>query len=158
MPASGLWSESQSWGHINRLQLEAVFLALKDFRPQLEQRHALIPTNNMSVVSYINHQGGVFSNALYKQAVNLLLQVDHHFLSIRAAHIPSFLNHRADMLSWKGICKIREEGASVMLIAPNWPNQPWFLDLTDMLVVPFWPIPIRKDLLSLFKSFFTATI
>ncbi len=34
-------------------------LSSKDFRPQLEQRHVLIRTDNMSVVSYINHQGGV---------------------------------------------------------------------------------------------------
>ncbi len=59
MPASGLWLERQSQWHINRLELGAVFLALKDFRPQLEQRHVLICTDNMSVVSYINHQGGV---------------------------------------------------------------------------------------------------
>ncbi len=39
MPTSGLWSEPQCRWHINRLELEAVFLALKDFRPQLEQRH-----------------------------------------------------------------------------------------------------------------------
>ncbi len=32
MPTSGLWSEPQSPWHINRLELEAVFLALKDFR------------------------------------------------------------------------------------------------------------------------------
>ncbi len=44
---------------INRLELGAVFLALKDFWPQLEQRHVLNRTDNMSVVSYINHQGGV---------------------------------------------------------------------------------------------------
>ncbi len=36
MPASGLWSEPQSRWHINRLELEAVFLALKDFQPLLE--------------------------------------------------------------------------------------------------------------------------
>ncbi len=33
MPTSGLWSEPQSQWHINRLELEAVFLALKDFQP-----------------------------------------------------------------------------------------------------------------------------
>ncbi|XP_016423541.1 uncharacterized protein LOC107752164 [Sinocyclocheilus rhinocerous] len=220
MPASGLWSEPQSRWHINRLELEAVFLALKDFRPQLEQRQVLIRTGNMSVVSYINHQGGVRSRALYKQAANLLLWADRHFLSIRAAHIPGLLNRGADMLSRKGIpqgewrlnpesvrmiwtrygraevdlfatsenarcplffslshsplegdaltshwpaarlyafppinilplvlCKIREEGASVILIAPNWLNQPWFPVLTELLVAPPWPISIRKDLL-----------
>ncbi len=68
-------------------------LSSKDFRPQLEQRHVLIRTDNMSVVSYINHQ----------DAANLLLCADRHFLSIRAAHIPSLLNHRANMLLRKRI-------------------------------------------------------
>ncbi len=37
MPASGRWSEPQIRWHINRLELEAVFLALKEFRAQLER-------------------------------------------------------------------------------------------------------------------------
>ncbi len=53
--ASLLVSEPQSQWHINRLELEEVFFALKDFRPQLEQQHVLIHTDNTSVVSYINH-------------------------------------------------------------------------------------------------------
>ncbi len=46
------------------------------------------------------------------------------------------------------LCKIKEERASVILIAPNWPNQPWFPDLTKLLGAPPWPIPVRKDMLS----------
>ncbi len=103
MPASGLWSEPQSRWHINRLELEAVFLALKEFRTQLEQQHVLIRTDNTSVVSYIIHQGGIRSRALCKQATNLLLWVDCRLLSIRAVHIPGLLNRGADMLSRKGI-------------------------------------------------------
>ncbi len=80
MPASGLWLESKSWWHINRLELEAVFLALKVFQPQLEQLHVLIRTDNTSVVSYINHQGGIRSRALCKQAM------DCHPLHQSSAH------------------------------------------------------------------------
>ncbi len=54
--ASWLGSEPQSQWHINRLELEEVFLALKDFRSQLEQQHVLIRTDNTSVISYINHR------------------------------------------------------------------------------------------------------
>ncbi len=104
-PASGLWLEPQSRWHINRLEMEAVFLALKDFQPQLEQQHVLIRTENTSVVSYINHQGGIRSRALCKQATNLLLWADCHLLSIRATHIPGLLNHGADMLSRKEFLK-----------------------------------------------------
>ncbi len=46
------------------------------------------------------------------------------------------------------LCKIREERASVILIAPNWPNQPWLPDLTELREAPHWPIPVRKDMLS----------
>ncbi len=72
MPASRLQLESQSRWHINRLELEAVFLALKDFQPQLEQQHVLIRTDNTSVISYINHQRGIRSRALCKQATDCL--------------------------------------------------------------------------------------
>ncbi len=84
MPASGLWSEPQTRWHINRLELEAVFLALKEFRAQLEWQHLLIRTDNTSVVSYINRQGGIRSRALCKQAAILLLWADSRLLSIRA--------------------------------------------------------------------------
>ncbi len=80
MPASGLWLESKSRWHINRLELEAVFLALKVFQPQLKQQHVLIRTDNTSVVSYINHQGGIRSRALCKQAM------DCHPLHQSSAH------------------------------------------------------------------------
>ncbi len=82
---------SDRW-HINRLELEAVFLALKEFRAQLERQHVLIRTDNTSVVSYINRQGGIRSRALGKQAAILLLWADSHLLSIRATHIPGLLN------------------------------------------------------------------
>ncbi len=45
--------------------------------------------------------------------------------------------------AWSG-----KEVASVILTAPNWLNQPWFPDLTELLVALPWPIPVRKDLLS----------
>ncbi|XP_057211386.1 uncharacterized protein LOC130567370 [Triplophysa rosa] len=46
------------------------------------------------------------------------------------------------------LCKIREERASVILVAPFWPNQPWFPDLRELLVSSPWRIPLRGDLLS----------
>ncbi len=60
-------------------------------------------TDNTSVVSYINHQGGIRYRALCKQATDILLWAGCHLLSIRAMHIPGLLNRGADMLSRKGI-------------------------------------------------------
>lgn len=36
--------------------------------------------------------------------------------------------------------KIREEKETVLLVAPNWPNQPWFPELREVLVAPPWLI------------------
>ncbi|XP_050955359.1 uncharacterized protein LOC127156518 [Labeo rohita] len=52
MPASGLWSETQSRWHINCLELEVVSLALGKFLCRSWSSDVLIHTNNMSVVSY----------------------------------------------------------------------------------------------------------
>ncbi|KAL0148327.1 hypothetical protein M9458_056389 [Cirrhinus mrigala] len=57
-PARGLWSGHQLTWHINCLEMLAVFQALKHFLPDLRDRHVLVRTDNTSVVSYINHQGG----------------------------------------------------------------------------------------------------
>ncbi|KAI2668277.1 Transposon Ty3-G Gag-Pol polyprotein [Labeo rohita] len=57
-PARGLWSGRHLTWHINCLEMLAVFLALKHFLPDLRDRHVLVRTDNTSVVSYINHQGG----------------------------------------------------------------------------------------------------
>ncbi|KAL0173812.1 hypothetical protein M9458_029780, partial [Cirrhinus mrigala] len=57
--AHGLWSGHQLTWHINCLEMLAVFLALKHFLPDLRDCHVLVRTDNTSVVSYINHQGGL---------------------------------------------------------------------------------------------------
>ncbi len=44
-----------SW-HINRLEMLAVFLALKNILADLRGQHVLVRSDNTSVVSYINHQ------------------------------------------------------------------------------------------------------
>lgn len=46
------------------------------------------------------------------------------------------------------LCRIRQEKEPVLLSAPNWPTQPWFLDLIKMLLNPPCPIPLRRDPLS----------
>ncbi len=108
MPLSGLWLKPQSQWHINRLELEAVFLALKEFQPQLEQQHVLIRTDNTSVVSNINHQGGIRSRALCKRATDILLWVDCNLLSIRATHIPGLLNR--GQTCFRGRVCLKESG------------------------------------------------
>ncbi|KAI2645466.1 Transposon Ty3-G Gag-Pol polyprotein [Labeo rohita] len=101
-PARGLWSGRQLTWHINCLEMLAVFRALKHFLPDLRDRHVLVRTDNTSVVSYINHQGGLRSRPLYKLAHQILVWSQDKLLSLRAVYVPGHLNLGADILSRQG--------------------------------------------------------
>ncbi len=85
--------------HINCLELWAVHLALRQFRPLLLGKHVLVHTDNTAAVSYINRLGGIRSHHMSQLAHHLLLWSHTQFKSLRAVHIPGQLNRAADALS-----------------------------------------------------------
>ncbi len=85
--------------HINCLELWAVHLALRQFRPLLLGKHVLVRTDNTAAVSYINRLGGIRSHRMSQLARHLLLWSHTQFKSLRAVHIPGKLNRAADALS-----------------------------------------------------------
>ncbi len=72
---------------------------LWEFLPDLRGHHVLVRTDNTSVVSYINRQGGL----LYRLAHQILLWAQGKLLSLRAVYIPGHLNQGADILSRQGL-------------------------------------------------------
>ena len=62
--ARGTWSLPESKLHINYLELKAVFLALKEFQDPCIHKIVLVETDNTTVVSYINKEGGMRSGSL----------------------------------------------------------------------------------------------
>ncbi|KAI2666794.1 enzymatic polyprotein [Labeo rohita] len=101
-PARGLWSGRHLTWHINCLEMLAVFRALKLFLPDLIGRHVLVHTDNIAVVYYINHQGGLRSRPLYKLAHQILVWSQDKLLSLKAVYIPGHLNTGANILSRQG--------------------------------------------------------
>ncbi|KAL0161749.1 hypothetical protein M9458_045474, partial [Cirrhinus mrigala] len=87
--------------HINCLELLAVFQALKHFLPDLRDHRVFVRTDNTSVVSYINHQGGLRSRPLYKLAHQILVWSQGKLHSLRAVYILGHLNQGADVLEWR---------------------------------------------------------
>ncbi len=85
--------------HINCLELWAVHLALRQFRPLLLGKHVLVRTDNTAAVSYINRLRGIRSHRMSQLARHLLLWSHTQFKSLRAVHIPGQLNRAADALS-----------------------------------------------------------
>ena len=209
--ARGLWSTQESTLHINLLELKAVLLALKRFEWLCWNQTILVCSDNTTVVSYINKEGGMKSGSLCALLWRLLMWCNQRQIVLRARHIPGPLNVIADKLSRHGqviqtewsllqevfdrICrrwhklevdlfatkfnhklprfvspvpdllawkvdalsvpwrnldayafppvallgkvvsKLMDQGFHrVILIAPGWPNMPWFWDLVSMSV------------------------
>ncbi|KAI2647798.1 hypothetical protein H4Q32_031262 [Labeo rohita] len=98
-PAFGLWSKTEEGFHINCLEMLAVCHALCAFLPDLKGHHVLIRSDSMTVVSYINRQGGLSSRHLFTLVEGLLEWAQCNLASLRAVHVPGRLNQGADMLS-----------------------------------------------------------
>ncbi|KAL0168810.1 hypothetical protein M9458_037032, partial [Cirrhinus mrigala] len=97
--ASGSWTGPRLQWHIKCLELLAVLLALRRFRPMLRHKHVLVRTDSTATVAYINHQGGLRSRRMSQLARHLLLWSQTWLKSLRAIHIPGELNRAADQLS-----------------------------------------------------------
>ena len=97
--ARGVWSNTESHLHINFLELKAVFLALKSFEHLCRDQIVLIATDNITVVSYINKEGGMRSGSLCALLWRLLSWCLPRGIVLRARHIPGRLNVIADKLS-----------------------------------------------------------
>ena len=97
--ARGVWSDPESHLHIIFLELKAVFLALKSFEHLCRDQIVLIATDNTTVVSYINKEGGMRSGSLCALLWRLLSWCHPRGIVLRARHIPGHLNVIADKLS-----------------------------------------------------------
>ncbi len=73
--------------------------ACRFFLPDIRGHHVLIHSDSRSVVSYINHQGGLVSKRLCMLAKGLLVCAQTNLRSLKATHVPGKMNQGADMLS-----------------------------------------------------------
>ncbi len=86
--ASVLWTGPRLLWHINCLELWAVHLALRQFRPLLLGKHVLVRTDNTAAVSYINRLGGIRSHRMSQLAHHLLLWSHTQFKSLACCSHP----------------------------------------------------------------------
>ena len=217
--ARGLWSKSEGDLHINLLELKAVLLALRQFERLCWNQTILVCTDNTTVVSYINKEGGyeirlslcppletpslaqpegdcvtspthpgspechcrqtvptqtgdsdrmvspsgdfhLLCRRWHAPAVDLFATRFNHKLPRFVSPVPDRLAWQADALSlrWEDldayafpptvllgqvVSKLLDHGCRrLILIAPGWPNMPWFWDLVNMSVQI--PLSLRK--------------
>ncbi|CAC5424318.1 unnamed protein product [Mytilus coruscus] len=96
---AGIWPPQYKVKHINWLELKAVQLALQTFLIKVHYKSVLVRTDNATVVSYLNKQGGTRSPELCYLAWDLLQWCINHNVKIQAVHIPGKKNIIADALS-----------------------------------------------------------
>ena len=88
---SGLWSNKEAQLHINVLELKAVLLALKVFQEHLQGQRVLICSDNSTVVSYLNKEGGTHSIEMCALIWRILAFTNSRRIHIRARHVPGSL-------------------------------------------------------------------
>ena len=95
----GRWSEDQSQLHINILEIMAICFALKKAIQYIHHSCVVISTDNTTVVSYINKQGGTHSPDLCMAVLEILCWCLEHDIVLRICYIPGKFNILADCLS-----------------------------------------------------------
>ena len=97
--ACGAWSNDEAELHINVLEAMAVLFALKCFFKSTYDCGILVRSDNTSVVSYINKQGGTTSSQLCDLALEIWDFCIARNISLSASHLSGVSNVRADRLS-----------------------------------------------------------
>jgi hypothetical protein len=99
LTVQGRWTPLQQLQHINCLEMEAVIRTVRHFLPRLKHKNVLIRSDNMTVVQYINKQGGTKSLNLCQKTWDLWTLALANGMSLKAAHIAGDKNILADALS-----------------------------------------------------------
>ena len=99
LEAQGVWSAEQQRLHINVLELLAVWNCLKKFVHRVRNKVVLVRSDNSTVVSYINRQGGTRSPRLCLWTWMMWQWCIQHQVQLLAVHLAGVNNRLADLLS-----------------------------------------------------------
>ncbi|CAB3985948.1 Transposon Tf2-6 poly [Paramuricea clavata] len=91
----GHWSPTEAELHINALELQAAFCALRSFKHSLSGKHVKLMIDNTSAV-YINNMGTSHSDNCHSICVAIWEFCMTHKIWLTAAHLPGALNVVAD--------------------------------------------------------------
>ena len=135
LTASGQWPPALARAHINLLELEAVWMALFQFRSAAEGKHVLINTDNTTVAFYVNKQGGAHSFSLSRRAEEILLWCQEQNILLSAKYLPGKLNILADCLSRSHMILPTEWTLVHQVLEPIWSI--WFKPQVDIFATRF---------------------
>ena len=97
-PAGGLFTPIEARRSQNARELTGLVYSLKAFETELTGKCVLVQTDNTTVMTYVNREGGR-SRLLSRTMEDLLKWCAERSISLRACHLPGKLNDRADAIS-----------------------------------------------------------
>ena len=149
------------WCHVHTIVPTATYLPGQDnFVADFLSRGKTLPsewTLNPAVMVQVLEMSGPLQVDLFASSLNHQLPI-----YCSRAKDPKAWKIDAFSFSWSGIKayafppfsliprvlrKIRDDQASVLLIAPWWPKRPWFLEMVELLTKEPRMLPVRPDLL-----------
>ena len=92
----GCWNAEEQELHINKLELLAIFLALKSFLKETVIRAVLIKSDSITVVAHINKLGGTKSHRLVTLTKQIFRWCMQREIRHRAQHLRGKVNTIAD--------------------------------------------------------------
>ena len=92
----GRWNKLEALDHINYLELETAFLALRAFLPLIKGSHVQFCPDNCTAVAYINQLGGMRSQHLTALALDIWCYALDRNMVISAIHVQGKWNRIAD--------------------------------------------------------------
>ncbi len=95
----GRWTDCEQQEHINVLELQAAFFALKSLCSQESDLHIQIQVDNSTAVAYINNMGGIKSQKLNQLSFEIWQWCILRNIWISAVHIAGKTNVEADKKS-----------------------------------------------------------
>ena len=99
----GRWLSLQKLSHFNCLEMEAVYLTMKHFLPNLSNKNVLIQIDNTTVAQYLNRQGGTKSLKPRHLTWKLWSLALENNICLKAVRIAGKKNVLADYLSRQSV-------------------------------------------------------
>ena len=99
---SGTWNHRELREHINKLELRAIFYALKELEKTVTGKVIAVFADNTTTLSYIRKQGGTRSWTLFRLVEELLRWTEERNIVLLPRFVDGKSNVVADALSRKG--------------------------------------------------------
>ena len=107
-----------------------VSLALIRSKDQSQNQTVLVATDNSTVVAYINKEGGTHSVEMCALLWKIMTWCHHYQITLRAMHIPGYVNVMVDLLSRSNQVQSTEWSLHLQLFKQV--CQKWFTPKVDL--------------------------